>query len=141
MALRVVVDTNVLLVSVSSKSPLHWLYQALVEERYTLVVSNSILLEYEEIIARRMSQVVARNVLGVLEESPAVEHIEPRYHWHLIKADPDDDKFVDCAVSGQADCIVTYDKHFEVLRRTDFPHVPVVAPEAFRDMLAAQRSS
>lgn len=80
MALRVVVDTNVLLVAVSSRSPYHWLYQALIDERYKLLVSNSILLEYEEVIARNMSQVVAHNVLGVLEESITVEYIEPRYH-------------------------------------------------------------
>jgi len=54
MPLTVVLDTNVLLVSISSRSPFYWLYQALQEERYHLLVSQSIILEYEEIIAEHM---------------------------------------------------------------------------------------
>ncbi|MEM1093819.1 MAG: putative toxin-antitoxin system toxin component, PIN family [Bacteroidota bacterium] len=134
--LRVVIDTNVLLVSISSRSSLHWIYQALIAERYQLLVSSAILLEYEELIARNMGTQAAEAVMGLLEEGIAVERVDPRYNWYLIKADPDDDKFVDCAIAGQADCIVTYDRHFEALRQVDFPQVEVVSPEAFRARLA-----
>jgi len=131
-ALRVVIDTNVLLVSISSRSKLHWIYQALIEERYQLLVSSAILLEYEELIARNMGRHTAEAVMGLLEEAVAVERIDPRYNWHLIKADPDDDKFVDCAISGRADYIVTYDRHFETLMNVDFPRVNVVSPQVFQ---------
>ena len=136
MPLRIVLDTNVLLVSVSSRSPYHWIFQALIEERYELLVSTAILLEYEEIIGRMMNRKTASDVMGVLIELPNVFWIEPHYHWYLIEADQEDDKFVDCAIAGGADFVVTYDQHFNVLREIAFPSLAVVTPDEFRGLLA-----
>ena len=49
----------------------------------------------------------------------------------MIKADPDDNKFVDCAIVSGAKCIVTEDKHFRVLDSISFPHVDIVGIDAF----------
>lgn len=57
------------------------------------------------------------------------------YRWNLIKADPDDNKFADCAIAGRADSLVTNDKHFKVLKDIDFPRVTVVTPEEFENLL------
>ncbi len=135
MPLKTVVDTNVLLVALSRRSRYHWLYQALIEERYELLVSTSIVLEYEEIIGRMMGRETTRDIMGVLLEGVNVHWVDPHYNWRLIKADPEDDKFVDCAIAGGADCIVTYDRHFDVLQEVEYPHVPVVTPEEFRELL------
>ena len=48
------------------------------------------------------------------------------YHLHLITADPDDDKFVDCAFKANARYIVTEDHHYDVLKQTSFPYIDVV---------------
>lgn len=138
MPLRIVLDTNVLLVSISERSSYHWIFRALIEERYELLVSSAILLEYEEIIGRKMSYAVAQDVNGVMIDNPAVIWIEPHYNWQLITADAEDDKFVDCAIAGQADGIVTYDGHFNALKAVDFPRVPVMTPEDFRSLLDAR---
>ena len=45
--------------------------------------------------------------------------------FRLIVADPDDDKFVDCAVTGNAKYIVTEDSHYDVLNGLDFPRVDI----------------
>jgi len=47
---------------------------------------------------------------------PNVELVNPYYNWNLITHDPDDNKFVDGAVSGNVDYFVTNDKHFNVLK-------------------------
>lgn len=47
--MKVVVDTNVMLVSFSRKSKYHLIFKAFVEEKYTLFVTTAILIEYEEI--------------------------------------------------------------------------------------------
>ena len=44
----------------------------------------------------------------------------------MITADPDDNKFVDCAISAGAKYIVTNDKHFNVLKEIDFPKVDII---------------
>ncbi len=101
--LKVVLDTNVLLVSISSRSKYHWIFQELLDGTYDLFVTNGILLEYEEIIGAKFNSQVARDVLRVLLMLPNVHEANVYFEWNLIAADPDDDKFVDCAVSANAD--------------------------------------
>lgn len=65
--MRIIIDTNVLLVTISSKSPYHWIFQALIQKKFDLIVSNKILSEYSEIIQKHMGSRVAENVLAVIE--------------------------------------------------------------------------
>jgi len=51
--------------------------------------------------------------------------------FHLIEADPDDNKFVDCAICGNAELIVTNDVHFNILKNIDFPIVDVKSIQEF----------
>lgn len=131
MAPTVVLDTNVLLVSISDRSPYHWIYKSLREGRYDLVVTTDIVLEYEEIIGQHLGGDVAGDVRDALTRYPNVVPVRRYYRWNLIEADPDDNKFVDCAVAGNADCLVTNDRHFDVLKRNLYPRVTVITPEAF----------
>ena len=57
------------------------------------------------------------------------------YHLHLITADPDDDKFVDCVFKANAKYIVTQDHHYDVLKQTPFPHIEVVDIDEFLNIL------
>ena len=52
-------------------------------------------------------------------------------HFGLIDADPDDNKFVDCAVAADAEYIVTNDSHFNVLKHIDWPKITVIAIKEF----------
>jgi predicted nucleic acid-binding protein len=53
----------------------------------------------------------------------------------MIQADPDDNKFVDCAIAGNAKYIVTNDHHYDILRETPFPHVDVMSITEFLALL------
>lgn len=94
--------------------------------QYILCVSNDILEEYHEIITEKTSVVVANNVVALLLESANVELIDPHYHLEIIQADPDDNKFVDCAFAANATYIVSNDKHFEILKNIDYPKIQVL---------------
>lgn len=95
---RVVLDTNCLLASLSSRSENFRVWRALHEGAYTLCVSNEILAEYEEMIALKTNKTVAENVINALVDSDYVEFVDPQFHLRLIETDPDDNKFVDCAL-------------------------------------------
>lgn len=86
--MRVVVDSNVLLVSISRRSKHHPIFQAILNGTITLCVSNSILEEYEEKIGEHWSPTVANNTVETLMKSPFVMRFDPRYDWLLIAADP-----------------------------------------------------
>jgi len=105
--MRIVLDTNSILVSISKKSPYRPIFDAIINNEITLLVSNEILMEYAEIIERRASIIVATNIIEFLVQSKSVKKIEVYYKWHLIEKDADDNKFVDCAVSGNAEYLVT----------------------------------
>ena len=64
--MKVVLDTNVLLVSISRKSPFNWIFQKLIDGAFKLCVTTDILLEYEEIIAQHMGKQFARETSDIL---------------------------------------------------------------------------
>ncbi len=136
--LRIVLDTNVLLVSISSRSKYHWIFRGLLAGRFQLLVSNEILSEYEEIISAKFDPDVAKNVVRTLLLLPNVEQVHPSYRWQLIIADPDDDIFVDCAVAANAHTLVTEDRHFRALDGVEFPRVRRIGVEGFRALLRAR---
>jgi len=110
--LLAVVDTNVILVSVSDRSKYHWLYKSIVENKFSIAVTHDILTEYEEKIAEHWHPQVAANVIRVLLELPNVRLATSYFNLNIITADPDDNKFVDCAFASNADYIVTNDSDF-----------------------------
>lgn len=132
---RVVLDTNVLLRAISRKSSLTEILDALYDEKYRLVISSEILLEYEEIVSRFYGASTAQLLLDFLLTLPNVDQVDPFFSLNLIAADADDNKFVDCAFAGNAHYVVTDDKHFRVLAEIDFPNITVLAAETFQELI------
>ena len=133
--MKIVVDTNVLLNAILPTSGHHWLFEQILNGTFTLCVSNEILTEYAEIFARFYGQTVAENFLTALIYSPFVEKGEVYFHWYAIDADPDDNKFVDCAFAANAQCIITNDRHVNALEKRAFPTIPVFTPDSFRRLV------
>ena len=69
---------------------------------------------------------VAKLAVDTILNNPHTLLFTPYYHFDLIKADPDDNKFVDCAVVTNAKCIVTNDRHFDAVKKCSFPKVKIV---------------
>ena len=126
---RVVLDTNCLLASISSRSEFFIVWRGLHEGRYTLCVSNDILAEYEA------TPTVAKHVVDALVDSDFVEFVDPQFRLGLIRKDPDDNKFVDCAFAANAAFIVSNDHHFDVLESIDFPKILVLRLQQFAALL------
>ena len=72
---------------------------------------------------------------GFQEGSENVELIQPYFHLGLITADPDDNKFVDCAFAANATYIVSNDSHFDVLQSVDFPILLVLKLKEFLEKI------
>ena len=130
--MKVVVDTNILLVSISPRSASNWLWQSILSGQIDVYVTTEILAEYAEIIGREMGADVADAALDLLSELPNVHPIQRYYAWQLIEADPDDDKFVDCAIAAGAQYLVTNDKHFKALEKYPYFNVSVIKLDVFK---------
>ena len=128
---RIVLDTNCLLMTLPSKSPYHRIWTDILDGTIELCVSSEILNEYEEILASHSSALLAHSVVQALLNRANVIKVVPTYFFNLIESDPDDNKFVDCAICGSAELIVTNDAHFNVLKRINFPVVEVKSIKEF----------
>ena len=106
-----------------------------VDVKYTLCVTNEILAEYEEILTQKVGPEIATNIIQAILDLPNTRMIQVYYHLRLITADPDDDKFVDCAFKANAKYIVTEDHHYDVLKQTPFPRIEVVDIDEFLRIL------
>ena len=139
--MTVVLDCNILVMCLTSRSPFHIIYQSLIKGKFDLAISSEILLEYEEIIQQKYGVPTANALVSLLKELPNVHHLAPNYKWKLIEADPDDNKYADCAIAGQADYLVTEDRHFSTLRNIPFPKVSVISIDDFTQLIGQQNPS
>ncbi len=138
MIKKIVLDTNALLSSISTKSKSYIVWRKLYEGAYTLFVTNEILNEYQEIIAAHTTREIAANIINFILTLDNVARIESYYKFNLIEQDADDNKFVDCAIASGATYIVTNDAHFNVLDSIPFPHVEHILLEDFVKILKNQ---
>jgi uncharacterized protein len=133
--MKIILDTNVLLVSLPSHSKYYPIFQALQNKVFDLYLSNEILTEYEEIIARSLGLNRTDLKLQELLNLSNVHRIEPFYKWQLIDADADDNKFADCAVACGADYLVTNDRHYNILNDIPFPPITIIKAERFLELI------
>jgi putative PIN family toxin of toxin-antitoxin system len=133
--MKIVLDTNCLVNIIMPGSYNNDIWQAFRAAKYVLCVTNEILFEYHEILAKRYNALIANTVMKELMETPNIERINPAYRFNLITSDPDDNKFVDCAVTAGATYIVSNDRHFRELERYDFPKVDVRTLAQFLDIV------
>ena len=127
----VVIDTNCLLQIISRKSPYRPIWDAFIAGRYDLCVTNEILDEYQEILEQQITPTVAENVVMLILNQQNVRLIDPHFRMGIVSADPDDNKFVDCAFAAGADYLVSEDSHFKVLLQTPFPQLNLVTLDEF----------
>ena len=128
---KVVLDTNCLLASLSRLGSSYPVWKSFQEGKYILCVTTEILAEYEEIISQKTTSSIAKHVVELILKSKNVQFVNTYFHWNLITTDPDDNKFVDCAIVCGADYIVSNDAHFKCLQNHPFPVVNVISLDEF----------
>ena len=133
-AVRIVLDTNVVVSMIGRTSPNRWIFDKILAGEFMLCISNEILLEYEEVLTAKTTSEVASNFTDFLVSFPSVEQVQVFFHWRLIQNDPDDDKFVDCAVAAKAFCIVSEDRHFRPYKMNEHPPLRVLRVDEFKEM-------
>ena len=117
--------------AIGTASPYRWLFDKIISGEFTLRISNDVFFEYWEMLESQPTREIAQNIVNFLVTIPSVQFINPFIKWDLIAADPDNKKFVDCAISARAKCLITHDGHFKVLKEVFFPSI---TPEEFKSI-------
>lgn len=130
----VVLDTNVLLPALNRNHAFAVILEAWHQRKVKWAFSTDVLLEYQEVITRRSGVARWHTLERLLELSALhganVVQVSPSYFFRIISADRDDDKFADCAISANADYIITQDSHFKTLIGSGYCPQPIL-PEEF----------
>jgi hypothetical protein len=138
--LRAVLDANVVVSAlIQPKGAPGRILSGLVEERiFELVVSPAILAE----VRRSLSYPKVRKFIKVSEEDldlwvASIELIarpvEGNLTIHAVAGDPDDNKYIEAAVEGLAQFVVTGDRHLLSLK--SYENIRIVTPRVFFDLL------
>lgn len=139
--MTVCLDTSVFLQMFGRKLPFYPILRALLDGRILLAVSTETLLEYEEVIVKLSGAERWRDVAAFLELLTQlhgnIRQVEPQYRFGVIVADPDDNKFCDCAIAAEADFVVTEDIHFAALKSAGYKPQPITPDEFIRLHLSA----
>lgn len=135
--MKVVLDSNVLLVAIGRKSLYRPIWDSFIDGKYQLIISEDIIHEYEEILILHSAPGVADYVKEIFIESPDVIIQNIFYKWEVIKADPDDNKFFDVSVAANVDYLVTNDAHFNAIKNLPFPKVKIISADEFLNILSS----
>ncbi len=68
-----------------------------------------------------------------LLNADTIDHISYTPKLNIVKEDPDDDKFIECAVSLNAEYIITGDKALRAVGQ--YKNIKIVTPKEFLDII------
>jgi uncharacterized protein len=74
--MTVVIDCNIMVMCLTSRSKYHFIYQSLVKGKFKLAISVEIILEYEEIIQNKYGIATANAFIALLKELPNVHYMK-----------------------------------------------------------------
>jgi putative PIN family toxin of toxin-antitoxin system len=135
---KAVVDTNVLIPAIwradTAPGPI---LDAWRMGQFELVTSEPILNEIEEVLhyprIRRRSNWVEERIAAFMETLRADSTVVVPIAELKVVRDPDDNRFLEAAVAGEADCLVTLDE--DLLSVGHYEGIAVVTPARFLAML------
>lgn len=132
----IVLDTSVFYAGLrSAQGASRVILELLAAGRLTAVLTPALFLEYEERLlgdpALYAVGLTDQSLIEMLDDLAALSHrIRIDIRWRPVSADPDDDMVIECAVNGQADVLLTFNKRDLYVAYERFG-IPVLTPREF----------
>ena len=142
--IRVVLDTNIVVSGVFWSGASFRVLQLADERLFVPIVSLEIVKEYRRVIESKeilakTSRASTERALVALQRLLLLSHyVRPKGRVRAVAEDPDDDKFLDAAMAGQASCLVSMDKH--ILRLKNFRGISILEPSSFLEQMQKLKS-
>ncbi len=128
--MKVVLDTNVLISGIFFSGPPARILAAWADGGFELVASVEVLAEYRRVAERLHKQFSSIDIHAILDlVTRETRIVEPAPVPVSACDDPDDLKFLACALAGGADLVITGDR--ALLRASGFQGLEVVTPREF----------
>ena len=130
--MKIVLDTDVFISGVFFKGPPQKILKAWRDGRIKILISEEIIEEYRrvgELLSKQFPGIECGSILKLLAIN--AQFVQPKKLSAPVCEDPDDDKFLECAISGNSDFIVSGDKH--LLKVSGHKRIEVITPRNFVD--------
>lgn len=137
--MRAVFDTNVLLSGLFWRGAPYECLLAAEADLFGMVLAEDILDELRDKLIHKFgnSAEEADDAIAGIRRVASLVAIKGRSGW--VTADPDDDKFVEAAIMGDVEFIVSGDKHLLGLKSVD--GVEILTPREFLNRLGTSDSA
>ena len=134
--IRAVLDTNVIVSALLFDDRASCLVPLWQRQRFLPFISRPILQEYLRVLAYPKFRLTAEEVHQLIEELLAyVEVVSPERRFRVVRRDPADNKFIDCAVAGKAQYLVSGDD--DLLSLGSFQGIPMTSLADFLERVEA----
>jgi putative PIN family toxin of toxin-antitoxin system len=130
--IKVVIDTNVFVSSFFGGNP-RKIVDLWKSGQLTLCLSRPIIDEYVEVLQRLglKNERELSELLSLFAHGFHVLFSAKTPELHLVEKDPNDDKFIECAVALKADFVISGDKALVAIQ--DYMGIRIVTPKKFLD--------
>jgi putative PIN family toxin of toxin-antitoxin system len=133
--MRVVVDTNVLVSAALKRKSMPGMVALLVERRGGLLKSFATEQQLFDVVVRpRLASLIDPETQAWLKKLMGAAELVTITERIVACRDPTDDKFLELAINGHADLIVSGDG--DLLALNPFRDIPIVTPAAFVQAVA-----
>lgn len=130
-SIKVVIDTNVIISSLWPGKPRE-IIEMWDKDTILVIVTQPILDEYFRVLNRfDLTEEDIEDITILFSNPKKTLVVDPKSKIHLIKKDTADNKFLECAQEGNADFIISGDKH--LLELKNYKNCQIVTPKEFLD--------
>jgi putative PIN family toxin of toxin-antitoxin system len=131
---RLVVDTNVLVSSFLGTGPPRQALNRFRDGQDLLCLSPAILAEYLAVLRRGgIPEASIRSLFELFRDPEHTILVVPTVRVDIIRADPQDNIFLECALAAQADFVVSGDRHLRVVKT--IRGIRILAPREYLTQL------
>ena len=136
---KVVLDTNVVLSAILFGGKPRQILEAALGGTIRICISGPTIGELEKVLQRPKFGFSSQMVQTIISEITAIaEWIEPQEHRGLVKDDPEDNMFLDCAIEGKVDYLISGDHHLLSIGKCE--GVQLINPDGFIEVLAKEKT-
>ena len=131
---KVVIDTNVFVSGIFFSGPPYRILKAWQDGQLQIAVSEEIINEYRRVIDTLSAKLEHIDLDSIMELLLIEAELVPSYSFEKpVCEDPDDDKFLACAIASKSKYIISGDKH--LLKIGTFLDTIIVTPRHFIDSI------
>lgn len=126
--MRIVFDTNIYIAAALQDSFSAYVVETLAKLRdFTIIISEEILTELGLKLKNKFNWLQADIDRYLIRIRKIAEVVEINTKINIVARDPEDNKILECALSGNADLIVTLDQ--ELIKLKSFKGIGIVHPK------------